>query len=123
MAPPAGVISNHRVGVDPAGRTVDEDRRGPGAQLGDEVVLTVARGHDDQAVDAAGDEVVDQLLLALALLVEARGEDGRAAPAGDVLEGAVHLRAEVVGEVLEDRGDGRAAAVCSTQATGVKVPS
>ena len=38
---------------------VDEDGRGARAQLADEVVLALARGHDHQPVDPTGHQVVD----------------------------------------------------------------
>ena len=47
----ADVVEQHRVGLDPPRRPVDEDDRGAGAELGQQVAVVVTGGNDEQAVD------------------------------------------------------------------------
>ena len=62
--------------------------------------------HQDQTVDASGDQAVDQLALTVPVLVDARCHHHDAAIPRPVLDGAERLAAEPVGEVLDEHPDG-----------------
>ncbi len=117
----AVVVDGHRVDVDAAGWAVDEDGGGAGPQLADEVVLALARRHDHQPVDPAGDQVVDELLLAVGALVEAGREHRRAVAARGVLEGAKQAGGERVRQVLHQGADQPGAGTGAAQVAGGQV--
>ena len=100
---PPPVVHEDAVGLDPAGRAVDEHRRKAGPDLGGEVGLVQGRRHEDETVDPAGDEVGDEGPLAVGLLVDARGQDDALVLAGRVLEAAQQADREAVADVLDQR--------------------
>jgi hypothetical protein len=92
-----------------------------GGQVDVEPRQVLARGHDDQTVDAPGDQAPDQLAFALAVLVDARGHHHHSALTGSVLHRSEGLAAEAVGEVLHEHPDGRRALPATTQVAGRQV--
>src|SRR5438105_3992719 len=101
----APVVGDHAVGVEMTGPAVDEDERGSGASLLIQIAVIVARGHDDDPVDAPLAEGADQLALAIRILVAAAGEHEHATLAGGVLDATMQRRRERVRDVLEDELD------------------
>jgi hypothetical protein len=61
----AGVVGHHDVRVDVARRAVDEHERDAGVAVADEIAVVGPGGDDDQAVDAAREERLHELALAL----------------------------------------------------------
>jgi hypothetical protein len=115
----ARVVEEHRVGGDPARRPVQEHRRGPGAELADEVGVVLARGHDEHGVDPAAQQGRRQLPLALGVL-GARARDEQE-PAGlrHGLDGLGDEGVEGVGEVLDDQPERRRRAALAQAAREV----
>ena len=57
----AEVVEQDGVGLDAAGRAVEEHERGAGGELGLEVAVVGAGGDDQQRVDRAAQEAADEL--------------------------------------------------------------
>ena len=114
----AAVVAEDAVGIDRHGRTVDEGEREAGGDVAQEVGVVGCSRHDDQAVDSAREQRVDQLAFALGVLVGAAGEGHHAARARDLLDAAMDGGEERVGDVLEDQADGARHAVGAAQRPG-----
>jgi hypothetical protein len=106
LAGAAGVVGEHDVGVDEARRAVDEYDRDAGLAVAHEVAVVGAGGHDDEPVDAARQERLDEVALALGVLVGAAGERQHTALARDVLDAALERGVEGVRDVVEDEASG-----------------
>ena len=115
------VVDDDGVGIHSSRLSVDEDRGGPRSQLRDEVVLPLARRHEHETVDAAGHEVVDELFLPVALLVEAGGQDRGAAQPGGVLERTQQAGGEGVRQILYKRPHEAGASTRPTQVARCEV--
>ena len=119
----AGVVGDHRVGVDEVRRAVDEGQRHPGRSLPQQVGDVRHGGRDDQAVDPARAERRRELAFSVGLLVGAADEREHATFARGVLDAAVHGSEEGVRDVLEDQADaGRLAVRAAQRARGQVVP-
>ena len=118
----ADVVGQHRIGVDESGRPVHEDQRRAAAPLALEVALIATAGHDDQAVDAARRERLDELALALLVLVGRAGEGEGPVVASDVLDAPVDRREERVRDVAEDQAQAARLPVGAAQRAGRQVP-
>ena len=97
----AEVVEQHRVGLDAPRRAIEEDDRGPGADLGLQVAVVGAGGDDEQRVDGPAQQAQDELALALGVLLARAGDEDVAARVGDVLDRAHDGRVERVGDVLD----------------------
>ena len=69
MCGPGPVVGDHGVQGHASGSAVDQDDRETGVDLRHQVALVVGGRHQDQAVDPPFDKAVDQVALALGLLV------------------------------------------------------
>jgi hypothetical protein len=85
--------------------------------------VVVARGHQDQAVDASRGERVHERLLPVGALVEARRKHRDAELLGDVLSSAMQCRVERVGHVRQQEAERERAAVGAAQAPRCQVAS
>ena len=99
------VVRSHAVRVEMPSRSVEEHEGGARLLLDVEIRVIVARRHDDDPVDAPVAKRADQLTLAVGILVAAAGEEENATLAGRVFDGAMKLRRERVGDVLEHESD------------------
>jgi hypothetical protein len=101
----AEVVGDDGVGIEVAGGAVDEDERRAGPLLRIEIRVVVTRRHDDDPVDAPVAKRLDQVALALRVLVAAAREDEYAPLARRVLDGTVEPGGERVRDVLEHEAD------------------
>ena len=113
-----GIVGEYGVRVEEGGRAVDEDEGEARVALAREVAVILPGGDDDQAVDAPRAERERELALEVRALVRARREREDAPGARDVLDRAVHVREEGVGDVLEDEADARRHAIGAAQRAG-----
>ena len=111
----AEVVEQHRVGLDPLRRAVEED----GARGGRDVAVVGAGGHDQQRVDAAPQQRADQLALALGVLERGGGDEQEPALARDGLDGLGDRRVERVGDVLDHEPERRGGAALAQRAREV----
>ena len=116
-----GVVAHDGVGRDARGLAVDEDHGRAAAELGCEVGLALGHGGEDEPVDAPAEERGDRLLLAVGIVVEARGEDRDAARERDVLDGTVHRAGERVVDAADEEPERAGAPVGAAQVPGVQV--
>ena len=105
----------------PRGLAVDEHDGGAAAELGCEVGLALGHRGEDEPVDAAAEERGDRLLLAVGIVVEARGEHRDAVFEGGVLDGTVHRAGERVVDAADEQPERAGAPVGAAQVPGVQV--
>ena len=113
------ILAEHAVGVDPQRRAVDEHEPDPGRDVAQQVAVVLPDRDDDQPVHAAREHGLDQLALALGVLVGAARERHHAAVARDLLDAAVDRGEEGVRDVLEDQAERGREAVGPAQRPGV----
>src|SRR6266508_1684187 len=82
----AHVVEQDGVRLDAARRAVQEDDRGPGDDLGQQVAVVVAGGDDQQRIDRPAQQAQDELALALGVLLARAGDEDVAASSGGVLD-------------------------------------
>ena len=121
LSRPADVVGGHGIGVEEAGRTVDEHERCAGALLRLEVAVVGASRHDEDAVDATRAERLDQLTFPPWILVAAPGQDEHSALPGAILDGPVEGGGERIGDVLQDETHGLGLPAEAAQERGVDV--
>ena len=101
----ASMIAANEVDGEALGFEVEEHHRRATFDFGAERTGARSRRHHDEPVDAAGDERLDELVLAFSETIGAAGQHEVLVLAGGLLDAAQDRREERVGDVDEDEPD------------------
>src|SRR6266542_1820975 len=100
------IVEQHDVRAKLSGWPIDEDRTRAELELTQQVAVIVARRNDEQSIDPPLAEHVDELTLAMGILVRAARDDEKPALARDLLDASRDRRVERIRDVHERRGRG-----------------
>ena len=99
------VVQDHGVGLDVTAAPIQEDDLRAPPPLGFHVAMVAARGHHDQSVDRAMQQVHHQFPLPGCVFAGAADDDHRVVAGGHCLHGLCHARVERVHQVGDDEPD------------------
>src|SRR6266545_3649001 len=116
------IVEQHDVRAKLSGWPIDEDRTRAELELTQQVAVIVARRNDEQSIDPPLAEHVDELTLAMGILVRAARDDEKPALARDLLDASRDRRVDRMRDVLDDESQ-RARALPAAQGSGHVVPA